>query len=162
MIKGMKHLSFLALVVSLAACGTTGSRMSDEHRQALINQISSGHGFDQISYCADLLSSRGKTRSGSFPSSPQLVPGTIELDSFEQSNEQTYLGDTEIIQASYSARYDLACLEQDPASVGSFPRSLEVPVEICIQGFASLYKASGMQDYELVQRDINNIRPCAG
>lgn len=162
MIKRIKYLSFVALAISLAACGTTGSRMSDDHRQALINQISSGHGFDQISYCSDFLRSRGKTRSGSFPRSPQLVPGTIELGSFEQSKEQTYLGDTEIIQASYSARYDLTCLEQDPASIGTFPRSLEVPVEICIQGFASLYKAAGMQGYELAQRDINNIRPCDG
>ena len=157
-----KYTPFLVLVVSLTACGTNGSRMSDEHRQALINQISSGHRFDQVSYCRNLLTNRGMRSSTSFPRSPQLVPGTIELDSFEQSKEQTSLGDTEIIQASYSAKYELTCLELDPASIGSFPRSLDVPVEVCVEGFISLYNYPGIQNFELMSMNVNNVHSCPG
>ena len=74
--------------------------------------------------------------------------------------EQTYLGDTEVIQVNYSARYDLTCLEKDPASVETFPRTLDVPIEVCVQGFASLYKVAGMPGFELAPREVDSIRSC--
>lgn len=176
----MRHAVLLGLVpLSCIGCTSAITGMSSDERTAFENVISEKFGAGymssksprslwiyhnssaQGSACRDYLQELGKPVCwGMCPMQDmQYVDGSTSLSGFERvGNQATDLGvQADVIKANYSGRYRTQCesMAQSRPYRASF-----IPVEVCIEGFASLYKSATMRDYDLASITIDRSNLC--
>ncbi|NMF84650.1 hypothetical protein E1H13_15130 [Nodosilinea sp. P-1105] len=139
------------LSISLIACGeSAGSRIPGEHQQLFMDNLSrySLDYVDSTQECNALpeVAAIGGNGTG-FSANYEVLPNTLQLSSYEEWEEQTMIGDIEVIQVSYNGRYDLTCVGQGGS--GAQERGRQTTGEVCLTGYLSLYKQRGTQNYEI-------------
>lgn len=154
-------VSLLLLPINLMACGeSANSRMPGEHRELFTNTLSS-YSLDfveSVQECNALpeVTTVGGSGNG-FSGHHEVVPGTLQLSSYEKWEESTMIGEIEVIQASYSGRYNLTCEGQGGS--GAQEQGRVTTGEQCLTGYLSFYKQRGMQNYEPYEGEITD-RSC--
>ena len=124
--------------------------MPAEHQELFTNYLSS-HSLDfvkSIQECNDLpeVATIGGGGIG-FNGYYEVVPGTLQLSSYEQWEESTMIGDIEVIQAGYSGRFNLTCVGRGGS--GAQDRGRVTTGERCLTGYLSFYREQGMRNYEI-------------
>ena len=128
----------------------TDSRMPAEHQELFTNALSiySLDFVEGIQECNALpeVATIGGSGNG-FSGHYEVVPGTLQLDSYEQWEESTMIGEIEVIQAGYSGRFNLTCVGQGGSEAQE--RGRVTTGERCLTGYLSLYRERGMRNYEI-------------
>lgn len=148
----LMSIILLFLPINLIACG---ERMPDEHRQLFTNNLSSSSlGFvESVQECNALPEVQAiGGRGNGFSAYAEIIPGTLELSSYEKWEESTFIGEVEVIQVNYSGRYNLTC--QGMGGSGAQERGRVTSGEMCLTGYLSLYSPRGSQGYEPYNSEI--------